>query len=486
MPDLARFVQGRRRDGDPLTSSQQVVTRNFLALGSGEVLARVLAFGATVILAHRLGAAGFGSLAIATALVLYLSKIADAGIDLGLGIREIAHARDRLGEIVPTILTLRLVLALGLILVFGVGALVLLPRPDGLVIALYTLTLLWTAASTRWVHVGMERTGLVGLARCAGEALMLLGVLLWVHDIADITRAPLAQFVGDAFAALVLALALRRFGILRFAWRPEVLRPLLRRAVPYVGSTLLGLVIYNADLIFLRVLRDTVTVGYYAAAYAPISFLGNVAVAYSMSLLPTLTRLRVDPPAERDLYHTSSAHVIAVALPLAVGGVFVAPQIIALIFSPEFLPAGPVLAILVCSVPISAVRDMAVVALLSRGREDHLFRILAASAGMSVVLYLLLIPPFGMTGAAAATVGTEVFRMVLSMWYARSLGFPVPPIRRAWRPAVAAAVMAAALVAAGLDSVWTAVPLGGAVYLVVLTLVGGLRFRRGELPALSV
>ena len=472
--------------GDPLTSSQQVVTRNFLALGSGEVLARVLAFGATVILAHRLGAAGFGHLAIATALVLYLSKIADAGMDLGLGVREIAHASDRLSEIVPTILTLRLLLAFVLIVVFGGGALLLLPSPDGPVIALYTLTLLTVAVSTRWVHVGLERTGLVGLARCAGEALMLLGVLLWVHDIADLTRAPLAQVAGDAVAALLLVLALRPLGVLRLAWRSGVIRPLLRRAVPYVGSTLLGLMIFNADLIFLRILRDTTTVGYYAAAYAPISFLLNVGVAYSLSLLPTLTRLRHDPAAERDLYHTSSAHVMAVALPVAVGGLLVARQIIALIFGPEFVPAGSALAILICSVPMSAVRDLSVVALLSRGREDLLFRILTASAAMSVVLCLALIPPFGMIGAAVATLVTEAFRMVLSMWYARSLGFPVPPIRRAWRPALAAAVMAAVLLAAGLDSIWAAVPAGGAVFFLVLALTGGVRFRRGEIPRLSV
>ncbi len=463
-----------------------MVTRNFLALGSGEVFARVLAFGATVILAHRLGAAGFGRLAIATALVLYLSKIADAGIDLGLGIREVAHARDRLGEIVPTILTLRLLLASVLVIVFGGGALLLLPSPDGLVIALYTLTLLGVAASTRWVHVGLERAGLVGLARCAGEALMLLGVLLWVHQVGDIARAPLAQLAGDAFAALVLALALRRHGVLRLAWRPEVIRPLVRRAIPYVGSVLLGLVIYNADLIFLRVLRGPVTVGYYAAAYAPISFLLNVGVAYSMSLLPTLTRLRNDPAAERDLYHTGSAHVMAVALPIAVGGLLVAAQIIALIFGPEFLPAGPALAILVCSVPLSAVRDLSVVALLARGREDRVFRTLVASAAVSLLLCLVLIPPFGMIGAAVATLATEAFRMVLSMWYARGLGFPVPPIRRAWRPALAASVMAAVLLAAGIDSIWVVVPLGGAVYLLALALAGGVRFRRGETPGLSV
>ena len=471
----------------PGNGSQGLVTRNFLALAGGEVAARVVAFGATIVLAHRLGAAGFGVVSFATAVVLYLSRIADAGVDLGLGVREIAAARDRMSQLVPAVLALRLLLAGILIVAAGGSAFLLLPSPDREVVALYTLTLAFVAMSTRWVHLGLERAPMVAIARTAGELIMVAGVLAFVRDAGDVTKAPVWQLVGDGFAALLLVVSLSRLGHrVTPRWRWDTVRPLVRRAVPYVGSTLLGLMIFNADLIFLRVLRGPESVGHYAAAYAPVSLVLNVGVAYALSLLPTLTRLQPDPPAQRELYHTSAAHVIAGALPIAVGGFVFAPEIIALVFGADYAPSVLPLRVLLLSVPISAVRDVPVMGVLSRGREDLVLRVVAASAATNLVLNAALIPRFGMLGAALATLSTEVLRFALSLGYARSLGFPMPAVTRAWRPIAAALAMTVVLVAMPRANLLVGVAAGALVYVLGLALVGGIRRGQDGLPELRV
>ena len=53
------------------------VARNFLALGSGEALARIAAFAGTIYVARTLGASGYGIISFAAALMLYLSRLAD-------------------------------------------------------------------------------------------------------------------------------------------------------------------------------------------------------------------------------------------------------------------------------------------------------------------------------------------------------------------------------------------------------------------------
>lgn len=471
----------------PGNGSQGLVTRNFLALAGGEVVARVVAFGATIVLAHRLGPAGFGVVSFATAVVLYLSRIADAGVDLGLGIREVAAARDRLSELVPAVLALRLLLAGILIVLVGGGAILFLPEPDGTVLALYTLTLAFVAMSTRWVHLGLERATVVAISRTVGELLMVAGVLAFVHDPADLAKAPVAQLTGDALAAILLAVSLGRLGHRVLPrWRLETVRPLVNRAVPYVGSTLLGLMIFNADLIFLRVLRGPESVGHYAAAYAPVSLVLNVGVAYALSLLPTLTRLGPDPSAQRELYHTSAAHVIAGALPIAVGGFVFAPAIIGLVFGAGYAAAALPLQVLMVSVPISAVRDVPVMAVLSKGREDLVLRVVAASATINLVLNATLIPRFGMLGAAVATVSTEALRFALSLGHARSLGFPTPALVRAWRPMAAALAMVVALLPVPRSNLLLGIPTGAVAYVLALALVGGIRRGPGGLPRLRV
>jgi O-antigen/teichoic acid export membrane protein len=63
------------------------VARNFLALGGGEVAARVISFGATVYLARTLGASGYGIIAVAMAVMLYLTYLTDCGVEV-LGVRR--------------------------------------------------------------------------------------------------------------------------------------------------------------------------------------------------------------------------------------------------------------------------------------------------------------------------------------------------------------------------------------------------------------
>lgn len=461
--------------------AHQSVSRSFLSLGAGEAAARLFAFAVTMYAARVLGAEGFGVVAFATAAVLYLSRVADAGIDFGLGVHEVAANPAQLPVVVPSIITMRLVLAATCIILFGVGAWIVLPSPEGGMVALYSLTLIPLALGTRWVLIGFQQAAPVALVRAAGELLALVIVLLTVRSVDDLRQMPLAQLTGDAVACVAFALLLRRVG-LRFAlgWRSTEVRRLLKRAIPLVGSTVLGLVVYNADLFFLRLFRNAEMVGLYAAAYTAISFILNLGVTYSMSLLPSLTRLAASPAQEKQLYLASFAKVFALALPIAAGGAILAGPLVVTLFGTPFAAAAPILAVLLGSMVISVVRDVSVVALMARKREDLLLHTVWASAAASIVLNILLVPSMGMMGAAVATVLTEFVRLLLAVGFAQRLGFPLPPVMRAWRPAVASLAMVGALAALPGLSPWIAIPLGGACYGVALIAIGGLRLSRAQ------
>jgi O-antigen/teichoic acid export membrane protein len=261
--------------------------------------------------------------------------------------------------------------------------------------------------------------------------------------------------------------------------------PLLRRSWPLVGHALLGLVIFNSGLFFLRAFRDTATVGQYAVAYTLVSFCTNLGVMYGFSLLPALTRLRDDPAAERALYDESQARAFAVALPVAAGTTLLAGGIMWLAFGGGYVAGSLALQILIWSVPVALFRNVAVGLLIARDRQHDVLLTTVWAAAVNVALNLALIPPFGMAGAAAATVATELVRTVAALRYAGRARLPLTPAARFWRAGVAAAVMAAVLLAIR-PPLWAAVPLGAAVYGAVLAALGGVRFAGGGLPRLSV
>ena len=467
------------------SSAEGTVARSFFALGAGEVVARLLSFAATVYLARTLGAASYGVIGVATAVLLYFSRAAEAGLDL-VGVHEIVRDPRCASALGSSAITFRLLLAAalaGILLVAGV----FLPQPEGAVIAAYGLTLLAVGASSRWIHLGLERPGRVAISRSIGDGAMLVLVLLLVHGPGDLGHVPLAQFVADSLAALLLLLWLSREGIelrVRLDW--SVVTPVLRRAWPLLLAVLLGLLVYNSDLLFLRFFRSAEEVGYYAAAYTLIGFTINMGLAYRLSLLPTLSRLEATPARGHALYQTAIAQVFAIVCPAAIGGAVLAPQIIGTIFGEAYAPGAEAMRILVWAIPLSLMRDVPVVALVARRREDRILRLNAWAAAVNIVLNLVLIPRFGLLGAATSTVLTETVRMVQAFVYARAEGYGALEVSRAWKPVLAGLAMAAALLVAQPRMLWAALLLGVAGYGIALAALGGVRFRRGEPPALSV
>jgi O-antigen/teichoic acid export membrane protein len=295
------------------------------------------------------------------------------------------------------------------------------------------------------------------------------------------------MLAGEGLAAVLLlwwlGLPVRRAAV---RVRLEVIRPLLPRAGALVLSALLGILIYNVDFIFLRIFRDVAAVGYYNAAYTLVTFFLNVGTAYSLSLLPSLTRLRETPTEQRRLYDTAMAHVFTAGLPIALGGSFLAGSIVGTFFGPGYAPAVVPFQLLIWCIPLCVLRDVPLMGLQAAGGEKRILRVTVLAAVLNLGLNVALIPRWGILGAAVATLGTEAVRMGVALSFAGGEGFGTRWLLRFWRPAAAAAAMAGALLLGESLGLAASVGLGGAVYLGVLVLVGGLRFRRKALPVLTV
>lgn len=428
----------------------------------------------------------YGIVGVATAVLLYFNRLADAGLDL-VGMREIAADREHAAPIAQSVLGFRVLLSFALAAVLAAVALLWFPRADGVVLALFALTLLPVGASTRFVHLGFERGGYAAAARVSGEALILVVILALVRGPGDVLRVPLAHLMGMGLTAAMLAWWMRVYAIplrLRLDW--EVLRPLLRRSMHVVGAGILGLVTYNSDLIILRYTHGAGIAGYYAAAYMPLSLAINLGIAYRMSLLPSLSRLASTPERQRGLYHTSLAHVFLAVAPAALGGMLLAPAAIDFIFGSEYASAGPILQLLIWAIPLAQLREPPVAAIVAARREDRLLQQSAAGTVANLALNIALIPRYGMMGAAVATVATEAFKLVLALWFANQAGFSFARADRFWKVLVASVSMAAVLLSIQGTHFLIGVGAGVAAYAIALILLGGITIRRGRPPVLSI
>jgi lipopolysaccharide exporter len=165
-------------------------------------------------------------------------------------------------------------------------------------------------------------------------------------------------------------------------------------------------------------------------------------------------------------------------LPAGVGLSLVAAPLVALAFGSGWAQAVPVLRILSLSFTVMVFGHLSLHLLSAHALLGRLVGITLAGAVARVVLLMMLIPGFGLTGAAVGAAAAVVLEQALTVWTALRQ-FHIDPrtmVSRIWRPVLATGAMAAML--AGTGAGWSddsGIPIlieavlgGAATYIAVL------------------
>ena len=441
------------------------------ALASGEVLARVAAFAATAVLARRLGPAGFGIVGFAAALCGYLALAVNAGLQ-EVGVREVARAPQRAGDLYSGVATVRLMLAAAAFLLLALVAWYL-PKPPEVrwVVLLSGLSFFSLAVDPGWVLRGLERTTAVATGLVLAQVIYGASVFLLVHRPEQVTWVPALQFAGELAAAalLVNAIGQRVRPATGFADGIRV----LKHAAPLALARVFRTIVVTFDVVLLGFLASSREVGLYSAAYRLTFLLMSIVASISAAYLPSYARVVGEGirPTRR-LLETSLATGALIGAPLVIGVIVTAPALIQLLFGAAYVEAATALRLLTLSVALMFVYWVAANLLIVVHRLGTYAKIQGIAAAVNIALNLALIPRYGISGAAAATLASELTVVCTAFVVLRRLHL-MPSLKPLARPIVASITM-------GLG-VWTAAPyvglaarvaIGVGLYVAGLTMLG--------------
>lgn len=449
------------------------VTGNVIALSGGEVVSRLIAFLGTTYLARTLEPAGFGIISFATALFGYFYFTTVAGFN-DMASREVARRPQEAANIAAGVLSVRLTLAVAALVALSVVAWGLhKPASVKLVVILTGLSFFSLALDTSWVYKGLERSRMAGLALILGQALYVGAVWMIVRGPADLPRVPLAQFFGEMGAALLLAIPLFRSGKINLEWR-EGWR-ILRGSWSLAITRLLRMCMTSFDLVLLGLLLGEREAGLYAAPYRICFLFLAVAAAIHSSYLPAITRAWAQSAEQaKAIAARSVGFSAAVAAPVLVGGILLAVPLLRAVFGPDYVAGAWAFRLLLLSMGFICFFGTAHNILLACGRLKDEMRLMAVAAGLNVGLNLIVIPRYGLVGAAAVTALTEGLVLMIALLTVARLGIGIS-LRPLWRPFLAAGMMGASLIALGPNSgITLQIGLGAGVYVITLGLCRGI------------
>jgi O-antigen/teichoic acid export membrane protein len=252
--------------------------------------------------------------------------------------------------------------------------------------------------------------------------------------------------VGNFSGTLLVYLAL--LGFRREQLGLELDRTLLRAmnhfGIPLVPTALFLWVTNFSDRFFLVKLSDAAQAGLYSVGVRVASAMVLLLTAFRMAWPAFAYSIREDDHARRTYAYVLTYMTVVTAW-VALALTLLAPWLVDLLAAPRFAEASRVVGPLAFASVAFAAYIVIAIGVGRVRRTQFNWVVTGAAAVVNVALNLTLIPPYGMMGAATATVAAYVTMALGMAWWSQRV-YPVP---YQWRRVATAALSAVALAAAG-------------------------------------
>jgi O-antigen/teichoic acid export membrane protein len=406
------------------------VAKNFSIFTLAMIAEAVITFLFLAFVARQFGPSLFGKYILIFAYVHIVSVCVNAGID-PIALRELARHRDNSSELFGDIFSLRLVLA-----VFGYLALMLVAALSGespeymtlIGIAGLMLIIEPFTASYRVYYTAHERMTIpsaysvasAALSALAGGTLLILGFGLFELILSNVA---ISFAIGLIWSVRFRTLVLR----FRFRARFTAWRRLLLLIIPFAPIHAGNQINRVLNVILLGQIKGPLpmeqSVGYYSPASSVSNTIVRLVMGMRRALMPPIAaKLGQGHSVTREIDVALKMIMALFCLPLILGTAYMSPEIIALLFGDQYGPSAMVLQMLGWAAALQIAAFVPEIFLFAH--PDHKMQEYIAgpvtSVALNALLCILLIPEYGILGAAAAAIaGRLVYLWFVAHHYRR-------------------------------------------------------------------
>jgi len=396
----------------------------FLAKGVG-ILTMIL----TIFSARILGATEFGKFSFALAFVWMLAIFSDLGTS-SITTRELAKEKENQKEY-PAILSLKIILtAFALVLMFSLSFFITrdpFTQKIILILAIYILieSFLEIIFASLRASQRMEYEAIVSIF----QSILLCGIGLFIlFYFPSVENLSFVYLFVDLLALIVVLLFFHfRIQSLKLDWNKKIWQKILRLSWPLAFAAIFSALYMYIDSVMMGYWGQITQTGWYNAAYRIINITVIPVALIAQSFYPALSKFFIESKEKfQDIWDLLMKSMIISAIPLMVGGVFLASKIINFLYGPSFGPSIFVFKILILSAGIIFLNSPYVEMLIVANQQKKVFYVTMVGGIINVILNLLLIPRYSLYGAAVAALITYFVAFVLYLFFVKHFVLAVP------------------------------------------------------------
>lgn len=393
----------------------------------------------SILTARYLGPANYGIISYAQSLVGFVSPIMQLGITSVI-VQELIENKNEEGKIIGTSIVASMISALFCML--GIALFVSIANAGEtetlVVCALYSTILLsqsfeliiyWFQA--HYLSKVYSLVSLIVYFIISAYKVFLLATHKSVHWFA------LSNSLDYLLIGVILHIIYKRKETQKLEIDKAIFRRILKRSKYYIVSGLMVTICAQTDRIMLKNMIDDATTGYYSAAASTLTMTGFLFTAIIDSMRPSIFEHK---KTSKEAYENSVVKLYSIivytAVMLSILYCLFSKLIIGILYGEAYAPAIKVLRILTWYTSFSYFGGAKDVWVLSEGKQKYLIYTYMAGAVTNVLLNYYLIPSFGASGAAVASLITQILVNIIMPFIIRPLRYNNRLLLRALNPSV--------------------------------------------------
>lgn len=451
-------------------SARQTIAKNVFWLTITMVLSSITSIFISIWLARHFGPSDYGRWAFVLSFTSFFSVFIEFGFETFI-VREIARDKGKTPFYIDNIIFIKTALSV-VTLAAMFGAIYFLSHDAVIIVLVYILGpyIIFSSFNTFFLAIFRANEMMQYETLCYlinGIALIVL-VSFFLLKGNSITHVGYAYMISSILACGVAVFFLRRY-FSKFVLRIDIslCKKILIDSWPYTfGSIISSLAMI--DSVILGILTSSEQVGWYSAAYKIPLFAQMGGLIIWRSFFPKLSQKHGEgAESTKKIVGTLAQIMHFLAWPMAFGGTILAPHIITFLFGQKYAPATLAFQLLIWSMAIGFLVSIYQEPIkASNHPKVYLYGVLGGSI-MSITLDFMLIPHFGLYGAAFAAFITQVLLMgYMRVQFSHIAHAYVGIIRYTIIPVASSAVMALVIYFYLMHlPVLVAVLAGGLVYL---------------------
>ena len=296
-------------------------------------------------------------------------------------------------------------------------------RSYGLLIAIFSIQILFAAIGAEWVFTVFEEFGYITIRGIAFQVVGLILLFLFVKRPEDYYKYALITVFSSVGANGLNWFRLRRYCDLRLVrgiqWGRH-LKPIL-----IIFATSLATMLYvESDITILGLLTDDYHVGIYSVSVKVYKIVKSFLSSALVVSIPRFAHyIGMGETKEYNRLFRSMFHfLLLLVAPAVTGLICLSRDVVLLISDPSYLPASTSLQILSAALFVCLFGWLYnACVLIPQKREKYVMYATVVSALVNILFNLILVPLFQENAAAFTTVLAEAVSMVLCIFYARGL-----------------------------------------------------------------